>query len=331
LAPKITKLNSNLLIDIKEKIENTLKVEAEALVLLSESITDEMCQAVDLIYSTNARLIVTGIGKSAIVAQKIVATLNSTGTTAVFMHAADAIHGDLGMIGNGDIVLCISKSGDTPEIKVLVPLIKGFGNKLIAMVSNPVSYLANQADFKIILPVSQEADPNNLAPTTSTTLQMAMGDALAVALLSLKGFSQEQFARFHPGGSLGKQLYLKVGDLMSAHDKPKVYVGDNIRKIILEISSKRLGATAVVDDNENLVGIITDGDLRRMLESEESVSQLTAVHIMNKKPKNIYSAALAVDALTLMRKYSITQLVVMDGLRYKGMIHLHDIVKEGII
>lgn len=320
-----------MLIDIKEKIENTLKVEAEALVLLSESITDEMCQAVDLIYSTNARLIVTGIGKSAIVAQKIVATLNSTGTTAVFMHAADAIHGDLGMIGKGDIVLCISKSGDTPEIKVLLPLIKGFGNKLVAMVCNPGSYLATQADFKIILPVSQEADPNNLAPTTSTTLQMAMGDALAVALLSLKGFSQEQFARFHPGGSLGKQLYLKVGDLMSAHDKPKVYVGDNIRKIILEISSKRLGATAVVDDNENLVGIITDGDLRRMLESEESVSQLTAVHIMNKKPKNIYSAALAVDALTLMRKYSITQLVVMDGLRYKGMIHLHDIVKEGII
>lgn len=320
-----------MLIDIKEKIENTLKVEAKALVLLSESITDEMCQAVDLIYSTNARLIVTGIGKSAIVAQKIVATLNSTGTTAVFMHAADAIHGDLGMIGIGDIVLCISKSGDTPEIKVLVPLIKGFGNKLVAMVCNPVSYLATQADFKIILPVSQEADPNNLAPTTSTTLQMAMGDALAVALLSLKGFSQEQFARFHPGGSLGKQLYLKVGDLMSSHDKPKVYVGDNIRKIILEISSKRLGATAVVDDNENLVGIITDGDLRRMLESEESVSQLTAVHIMNKKPKNIDSAALAVDALTLMRKYSISQLVVMDGLRYKGMIHLHDIVKEGII
>jgi len=331
LAPKITKLNSNLLIDIKEKIENTLKVEAEALVLLSKSISEEMCQAVDLIYSTNARLIVTGIGKSAIVAQKIVATLNSTGTTAVFMHAADAIHGDLGMIGNGDIVLCISKSGDTPEIKVLVPLIKGFGNKLIAMVSNPVSYLANQADFKIILPVSHEADPNNLAPTTSTTLQMAMGDALAVALLSLKGFSQEQFARFHPGGSLGKQLYLKVSDLISANDKPKVYVEDNIRKIILEISSKRLGATAVVDDNENLVGIITDGDLRRMLESEESVSQLTAVHIMNKKPKNIDSSALAVDALTLMRKYSITQLVVMDGLRYKGMIHLHDIVKEGII
>jgi len=320
-----------LLIDIKEKIENTLKVEAEALVLLSKSISEEMCQAVDLIYSTNARLIVTGIGKSAIVAQKIVATLNSTGTTAVFMHAADAIHGDLGMIGNGDIVLCISKSGDTPEIKVLVPLIKGFGNMLIAMVSNPVSYLANQADFKIILPVSQEADPNNLAPTTSTTLQMAMGDALAVALLSLKGFSQEQFARFHPGGSLGKQLYLKVSDLISANDKPKVYFEDNIRKIILEISSKRLGATAVVDDNENLVGIITDGDLRRMLESEESVSQLTAVHIMNKKPKNIDSSALAVDALTLMRKYSITQLVVMDGLRYKGMIHLHDIVKEGII
>jgi len=320
-----------LLIDIKEKIENTLKVEAEALTLLSKSISEEMCLAVDLIYKTNARLIVTGIGKSAIVAQKIVATLNSTGTTAVFMHAADAIHGDLGMIGKGDIVLCISKSGDTPEIKVLVPLIKGFENKLIAMVCNPTSYLAYQADFKIILPVSQEADPNNLAPTTSTTLQMAMGDALAVALLSLKGFSQEQFARFHPGGSLGKQLYLKVSDLITTNDKPKVYFEDNIRKIILEISSKRLGATAVVDHNENLLGIITDGDLRRMLGSEETVGHLNASNIMNKKPKHIASSSLAVDALTLMRKYSISQLIVMDDFRYKGMIHLHDIVKEGII
>jgi arabinose-5-phosphate isomerase len=331
LAAKITKLNSNLLIDIKEKIENTLKAEADALVLLSESITEEMCQAVDLIYKTNARLIVTGIGKSAIVAQKIVSTLNSTGTTAVFMHAADAIHGDLGMIGKGDMVLCISKSGETPEIKVLVPLIKGFENKLIAMVCNSTSYLALQADYKIILPVSQEADPNNLAPTTSTTLQMAMGDALAVALLSLKGFSQEQFARFHPGGSLGKQLYLKVSDLITRSDKPKVYTGDNIRKIIVEISSKRLGATAVVDDNENLVGIITDGDLRRMLESEENVGHLTAAHIMNKTPKFIEFSSMAVDALTLMRKYSITQLIVIEGNRYKGMIHLHDIVKEGII
>lgn len=323
-------MNPKLLLEIKEKIESALKIEADALSNLSESISDEVCLAVDFIYSTNARLIVTGIGKSAIVAQKMVATLNSTGSTAVFMHAADAIHGDLGMIGTGDIVLCVSKSGDTPEIKVLVSLIKGFGNKIIGMVSNPDSFLAYSADFRIILPVLREADPNNLAPTTSTTLQMAMGDALAVALLTLRGFSQEQFARFHPGGSLGRQLYLKVSDLITRHEKPKVYTGDNIRKIIVEISSKRLGATAVMDDNENLTGIITDGDLRRMLESENSVGHLKAADIMNHNPKTIDYNSLAVDALSLMRKHSISQLVVLEGLRYKGLIHLHDIIKEGI-
>lgn len=331
MAAKNTILNSILLHEIKEKIENTLRIEATALNHLTGHITDEMCHAVHLIFQTNARLIVTGIGKSAIVAQKVVATFNSTGTNAVFMHAADAIHGDLGMIGEGDIVLCISKSGDTPEIKVLVPLIKGFGNKLIALVSNQTSYLAAQADFKMVLPVTQEADPNNLAPTTSTTLQMAMGDALAVALLSLRGFSQDQFARFHPGGSLGKQLYLKVSDLIAQNEKPRVYSQDHIRTIILEISSKRLGATAVVDDNENLIGIVTDGDLRRMLESGHSFAHLQANDIMSRNPKTIAHDCLAVDALTMMRKHSISQLVVTEGMRYKGMIHLHDIIKEGII
>nr|MBP9055253.1 KpsF/GutQ family sugar-phosphate isomerase [Saprospiraceae bacterium] len=277
------------------------------------------------------RLIVTGIGKSAIVAQKIVATFNSTGTTAVFMHAADAIHGDLGMIRSDDSVLCISKSGETPEIKVLVPLIRGFGNPLIAMVSNLESFLAKNADYVLMLPLEQEADPNNLAPTTSTTLQMAMGDAMAIALLSMRGFSSEHFAKFHPGGSLGKQLYLKVGDLIQQNEKPKVYLSDNIRKVILEISSKRLGATAVMDDNENLKGVITDGDLRRMLETKDSVAHLLASDIMTANPKSIQHDTLAVDALALMRKHSITQLIVTDGQRYKGMIHLHDMIREGII
>lgn len=298
---------------------------------MSVNVSDEICKAVEVIFENKGRLIVTGIGKSAIVGQKIVATLNSTGTSAVFMHAADAIHGDLGMISEDDIVMCISKSGDTPEVKVLVPLIKGFGNTLIAMVSNGLSYLATNADHKILIPVDAEADPNNLAPTTSTTLQMAMGDAIAVALLSLRGFSHEHFAKFHPGGSLGKQLYLKVGDLLSLHDKPKVYTSDNIRQVIMEISSKRLGATAVLDDNENLVGMITDGDLRRMLETEGNVGHLTANDIMNGNPKTIQKSSLAIDALTVLRKFSISQLVVKDDNRYVGMIHIHDMIKEGLV
>lgn len=328
---KITTLNPNIHKEIEEKIFTTLEIEAKALTNLSLHISDETIEAVHHIYESNARVIVTGIGKSAIVAQKIVATFNSTGTTAVFMHAGDAIHGDLGMMGGHDVVICISKSGDTPEIKVLVPLIKGFGNKLIAMVSNPASYLAIHSDYVIHLPLTHEADPNNLAPTTSTTLQMAMGDAIAVALLSLRGFSQEQFARFHPGGSLGKQLYLRAKDIMVHNEKPKVYTSDHIRTVILEISSKRLGATAVMDDNENLKGIITDGDLRRMLENQGSVSQLTAGDIMNIRPRTIDAESLAVDALALMRGHSITVLIVLAGNRYAGMIHLHDLVREGIV
>ncbi|MBK8625232.1 MAG: KpsF/GutQ family sugar-phosphate isomerase [Saprospiraceae bacterium] len=317
--------------DIKEKIQNTLQIEAKALLQLSEVINEEICNAVAEIYRCKGRLIVTGIGKSAIIAQKIVATFNSTGTSSIFMHAADAIHGDLGMIQAEDIILCISKSGDTPEIKVLVPLIKSFGNTLIGMASNRQSFLAMQSDYLIYLPMDSEADPNNLAPTTSTTLQVAMGDAIAVSLLSLRGFSQKHFAKFHPGGSLGKQLYLRVSDMIIQNEKPKVYLSDNIRKVILEISSKRLGATAVMDDNENLKGIITDGDLRRMLETKDNVSHLLAADIMNANPKMTQIDTLAVDALGTMRKFSITQLIVADGNRYKGMIHLHDMIKEGII
>lgn len=317
--------------EIKEKMQKTLEIEAKALMHLSNNLNEDCYQAVATIFESKGRLVLTGIGKSAIIGQKIVATLNSTGTHAVFMHAADAIHGDLGMIGPEDVVLCISKSGDTPEIKVLVPLIKGFGNKLIAMVSNSNSFLATHADHVIYLEMESEADPNNLAPTTSTTLQVAMGDAIAVALLSLRGFSQEHFAKYHPGGSLGKQLYLKVGDLIGQNEKPKVYQSDNIRKIIVEISSKRLGTAAVVDDNENLVGIITDGDLRRMLETQDQVSHLKASDIMTSNPKHVDSEMLAVDALAVMRKHSISQLLVKSENRYKGVLHIHDLIREGII
>lgn len=316
---------------IKKNIQKTIELEANALFELKECVNDDMCNAVMAIFHSKGRLIVTGIGKSAIVAQKLVATFNSTGTTAMFMHAADAIHGDLGMIQKDDLVLCISKSGDTPEIKVLVPLIKNFGNILIGMVSNNGSYLAQKSDYVLYLPMDAEADPNNLAPTTSTTLQMAMGDAMAVALLSLRQFSPEHFARYHPGGSLGKQLYLKVADVTNDKVKPKVYSGDNLKKVIVEISTKRLGATAVMDDNENLIGIITDGDLRRMLEVNTDISDITAGQIMSRSPKYIQSDMMATEALALMRMYSITQLLVMDGNRYKGIIHIHELIKEGII
>lgn len=316
---------------IKKNIQKTIELEANALFELKECVNDDMCNAVMAIFHSKGRLIVTGIGKSAIVAQKLVATFNSTGTTAMFMHAADAIHGDLGMIQKDDLVLCISKSGDTPEIKVLVPLIKNFGNILIGMVSNNGSYLAQKSDYVLYLPMDAEADPNNLAPTTSTTLQMAIGDAMAVALLSLRQFSPEHFARYHPGGSLGKQLYLKVADVTNDKVKPKVYSGDNLKIVIVEISTKRLGATAVMDDNENLIGIITDGDLRRMLEVNTDISDITAGQIMSRSPKYIQSDMMATEALALMRMYSITQLLVMDGNRYKGIIHIHELIKEGII
>ncbi len=278
------------------------------------------------------RLVITGIGKSAIVAQKIAATLNSTGQPAVFLHAADAIHGDLGMIQPADFVLCISKSGETPEIRVLVPLLKNFGNPLIAMTANRSSSLARQADYVLWTPVHQEADPNNLAPTSSTTAQMALGDALAVALLALRGFSAEDFAKFHPGGALGKQLYLRVRDLYPLHERPAVAPEALLPDILHEISSKRLGATAVLDADGHLLGIVTDGDLRRMLARPAvDFRTLHAADILSAHPKTIGPDALAVDALALLREHSITQLVVVEGDRYLGMLHLHDLVREGLL
>jgi arabinose-5-phosphate isomerase len=316
---------------IREKISDTLRAEADALRALCHQIDEKLILAVEFIFASSGRVIVTGIGKSAIVAQKMVATFNSTGTNAIYMHAADAIHGDLGMIAENDVVICLSKSGNSPEIKVLIPMIKAFGNTIIGLVSHRDSFLYNEADFPVLLPMDKEADPNNLAPTTSTTLQMAVGDAMAIALLSLKGFSKESFARFHPGGSIGKQIYLKVSDLYKNNEKPKVYLHDDIKTIIVEISKKRLGITAVCDDNENMKGVITDGDLRRMLENSDDLRNITAVTIMNEKPKTIDAGALAADALGVMRKYSISQLVVVDGIRYVGIIHIHDLIREGIM
>lgn len=310
--------------------QKTLDIEARALVALKDSLNDDFVRAVEMILDLPGRLVVTGIGKSAIVGQKIVATLNSTGTPALFMHAADAIHGDLGMIRPDDAVLCLSKSGETPEIKVLLPLLHHRVRALIGMVSQPDSYLARQADLVLLTPISQEADPNNLAPTTSTTVQMALGDALATALLDQRGFSPQDFARFHPGGSLGKQLYLRVGDLYPLNACPMVSRTSTIRETILEMTSKRLGA-AVVVENGKPIGIITDGDLRRMLEKEQETKHLHAAQIMTPNPKTIQSDDLAVHALEVMRANNITQILVCTGDVYVGMIHLHDLIREGII
>lgn len=309
---------------------NTIKDEATAITNLIKSIDTDFLNCIDLILHSKGRVIVTGIGKSAIVGQKIVATLNSTGTPANFLHAADAIHGDLGTIQPEDIVVCLSKSGETPEIKILLPLLKEYGSSLIAIVGNTESYLARQADFVIDTTVSKEACPNNLAPTSSTTAQMVMGDALAVCLLEARGFTPGDFARLHPGGALGKQLYLKVSDLYPGNRVPQVQSDDTIQKVIIEISSNRLGATAVLK-GKSLVGIITDGDLRRMLEKNTDFSALTAADIMSKNPRNISSETLVVNALSLMRQNNITQLLVVDKKKYKGVIHLHDILREGIL
>ncbi len=308
----------------------TFDIEAEAIVKLKSFIGKDFTESVKLIYSASGRVVVTGIGKSAIIANKIVATLNSTGTPAVFMHAADAIHGDLGMIQKEDVIICISKSGNTPEIKVLVPLLKNSGNKLIAIVGNMQSYLADHADYALNTTVEMEACPNNLAPTTSTTAQLAMGDALAVCLLEYRGFTSRDFARFHPGGALGKKLYLRVGDLYPGNPQPRVNPSDGIREVILEISSNRLGAAAVIRDG-NLAGIITDGDLRRMMQQKKSLDGLKAKDIMTVRPKTADREMMAVDALQLMKQFNITQLVVTDKKKYLGFIHLHDLLREGII
>ncbi len=312
----------------------TIRIEAETLQALADSLgqTPDFESCVEALVRSRGRLVLTGIGKSAVVAQKIAATLNSTGQPALFLHAADAIHGDLGMIQPADFVLCISKSGETPEIRVLVPLLKNFGNPLIAMTANRQSTLATQADFVLFTPVAQEADPNNLAPTASTTAQMALGDALATALIAVRGFTAQDFAKFHPGGALGKQLYLRVRDLYPLHERPVVGPEASLPEILHEISSRRLGATAVLDAQQNLLGIITDGDLRRMLARPGlELTALRAADVLSPGPKTIDPDALAVDALALLRQYSITQLVVMDGDRYLGMVHLHDLVREGLL
>lgn len=305
-------------------------LEASAIKNLEKLLTQSFEKAVQCVHESDGRLIVSGIGKSANIAQKLVATFNSTGTPAIFMHAADAIHGDLGMMQKDDVSILISKSGESEEVKVLIPLIKNFGNKIIALCGNESSFLAKQSDFFINCTVSEEACPNNLAPTSSTTAQLVMGDALAVALLELKGFGPEDFARFHPGGALGKQLYLLVDDLCAEHDKPQVSIGANIKEVILEITSKRLGATAVLENNK-VVGMITDGDIRRMIENNADFNSLTASDIMNDSPKIIGARSKAVEGLSLMRANNISQLIVLDGVEYIGMFHIHDLVREGIV
>ena len=305
--------------------------EADAIAKLESYIDADFEKVIALILHCKGRLVISGIGKSAIVAQKIVATLNSTGTPSLFMHAADAIHGDMGMIQKDDIVMIISKSGDSPEIKVLIPILKNFGNKLIALVGQIESYLAKQADLILNTTVSKEACPNNLAPTSSTTAQMVMGDAIAICLMHSKGFSAEEFAKFHPGGTLGKKLYLRVSDLYLHNEKPAVDEESSLKDIIVEITKKRLGATSILNKNKEVEGIITDGDLRRMLEKNVSLQNVTAKNIMSKNPKTISPNMLAVDALDLMRKNNISQLLVVDNKKYKGIIHLHDLVREGII
>lgn len=317
--------------NIIQLAKETIIQESESIKKLATYIDDDFEKIVKLIYESKGRLIVTGIGKSANIAQKIVATMNSTGTPSIFMHAADAIHGDLGIIQQDDVIICISKSGNTPEIKVLVPLIKSRGNTLIGMVSTLDSFLGNQADFVLKSTVDKEACPNNLAPTNSTTAQLVIGDALAVCLLEYRGFSSEDFAKYHPGGALGKKLYMRVSDLYKNNEKPKVKLTDNIKNVIIEISSKRLGATAVVDDSDNLLGIITDGDIRRMLETNDTFDHLRAKDIMSVNPKTISKNELAVNAFQLMEQYSITQLIVTKETKYLGLVHLHDILKEGIV
>ncbi len=310
---------------------STLQLQATAIHELAAYINADFVKAVEKIAYSKGRLVVSGIGKSAIIAQKIVATFNSTGTPSVFMHAADAIHGDLGIIQKEDIVLLISKSGDSPEIKVLIPLLKGFGNTLIGMAGNNQSYLATHCDILLNTTVSQEACPNNLAPTTSTTAQMVMGDALAVCLMEIKGFNKEDFAKFHPGGALGKKLYLRVIELLAKQEPPLVNPTASIKEVIIEITKKRLGTVAVVSLSNEIIGIITDGDIRRMLEKNNSLDGLTAKDIMSASPKLISSDALAAEALELMRNNHINQLLVTEQGKYIGVVHIQDIIREGII
>ncbi len=320
-------MNNDKIISVAKQ---TIETESKAILNLVSLVDQQFAEAVRYIYQSNGRVIVTGIGKSANIGTKIVATLNSTGTPSIFMHAADAIHGDLGTIQENDSVICISKSGNTPEIKVLVPLIRALGNKLIAITSNKNSFLGQQANYILNAYVEKEACPNNLAPTSSTTAQLVMGDALAMALLNLRGFSSSDFAKFHPGGSLGKQLYLRVSTLTQENKKPQVSPKANIKDVIMEISKNMLGVTAVIEGSD-IVGIITDGDLRRMMSNNDSFAGLTAKDIMSKNPKTIDNNAMAVAAMELMESHGITQVIAQENGVYCGIVHIHDLTKEGII
>ncbi|WP_282054258.1 KpsF/GutQ family sugar-phosphate isomerase [Maribacter luteus] len=319
--------NSDTILSIARK---TVETESKAIGNLAHLLNEDFALAVNHILNSKGRVIITGIGKSAIIATKIVATLNSTGTPAVFMHAGDAIHGDLGTIQDEDVVICISKSGNTPEIKMLVPLIKRGKNILIGMTGNTESFLAQQAKYILNTYVEKEACPNNLAPTTSTTAQLVMGDALAISLLELKGFSSKDFAKYHPGGSLGKRLYLTVGDIVQTNMKPQVDVETDVRTVIVEISEKMLGVSAVID-NGKLVGVVTDGDIRRMLNKYENINGLKAKDIMTHGPKTIETKKLAITALELMQENEISQLLAVDNGNYEGVVHLHNLINEGIL
>lgn len=317
--------------DIKKAAQRSLKIEGNAILALSEQISDDFIFAVEKILKCSGRLVITGIGKSAIIATKIVATLNSTGTPAVFMHAADAVHGDLGMIQQADIVLCISQSGNTPEIKLLLPMLRHAGNLLIGMTGDPASYLATNSDLVLLSTIDEEACPLKLAPTTSTAVQLALGDALAVCLLEQRGFTEKDFARYHPGGALGKRLYLRVDDLVRNNQQPQVAPLADLKQVILSITTGRLGVTAVVEAGK-VLGIITDGDVRRMLDKHNDLSGLTAADVMSPNPRSIQMGAYAVDALQLIRSFNITQLLVVNEKGdYTGVVHIHDLLKEGIL
>lgn len=318
-------------VSIKQVALKTIDLEAQSISGLASFINDDFEKAVLAIAGCNGRVVVCGVGKSGIIAQKIVATFNSTGTPSIFMHAADAIHGDLGMVQQDDVVMIISKSGESPEIKVLVPLVKNFGNTIIGMLGNTASFLSKNSTIVLNTTVEQEACPHNLAPSSSTTAQLVMGDALAICLMELKGFQSDDFAKFHPGGMLGKKLYLRVSDLYSNNEKPKVFSGQSLKEVIVEMTAKRLGITAVVDADNHLLGIITDGDLRRMLEKNTAIDKIKADDIMTISPKTIGPDELAVDALDLLRKNSISQLAVIENKKYLGVIHLHDLIREGLI
>ncbi|WP_298391957.1 SIS domain-containing protein [Flavobacterium sp.] len=316
--------------NIMQSAKKSLISQSQSIAKLTDFIDDNFVNATELIFKSNGRLIVTGIGKSAIIAQKIVATMNSTGTPSMFLHASEAIHGDLGMVQDGDVVICISKSGNSPEIKVLVPLLKRFGNKLIGITGNTTSFLGKESDITLNTFVEAEACPNNLAPTNSTTAQLVMGDALAICLMEMRDFKAEDFAKYHPGGALGKKLLLRVQDMLDTSRKPFVNSDSSIKNVIVEISEKRLGVTAVIEDDK-VIGIITDGDIRRMLNKTETIAGLTAKDIMTVNPKTIKPTDRVEDALNLLEDFSITQLVVVENGAYKGVIHLHDILKEGIV